>query len=470
MRKPGSLFSGRKVGGIVLALAALLPLTVRAASCGTLPATYPVTAGPSGVLNVGGGSQVNGNDITGSGNSIRMNAVRTSATPSFPALSPSTYPSFSSGTSTSASTVAAGTYATVSVTGTTTFSGGTYYIASLNAGADSKLRLGAGNYYITNANLTGNTVTVTVSGVVNIYIGSNFNTGNSFAMNATGAVGDLRMFLYPNANVSLYASAQMSGVIYGPGGGNNVNLANDVQIKGAIIVNSAIALAGNDSVTLSGANQTVIAAISTCAPIPAPAALWHLDESSWSGTSADVADSGGSGYNGTAISGATTASSSPAIAGNPGTCSYASLNGSSQYVRLPASMPHPGNTFTITAWIRPTAANVTGRIYWDDYRSDGFGLSYGDPGGSRVRFWSRNPSTVWAESTTNLTLNQWYFVAAVMDAVTSQTMTLMIYDSSGNLLESQATSRTSFSAGTGDYATSVQRQRRERRADLPLSG
>jgi MSHA biogenesis protein MshQ len=452
MKMPGGLFGVRQVATIAMALAVMLPLTGRAASCGLLPATYPVTAGASGVLNVGAGSQVNSTDITGSGNSIQMSAVRTNATPSFPALSPSTYPSFSSSTTTSASTVAAGTYSTVSVTGTTTFTGGTYYISSLTAGANTTLRFGAGTYYITTATLTGNTVSVTVSGVVNIYVGSNFNTGSGFSMNTAGTVSNLRIFLYPNANVSLAASAQISGMIYGPGGGNNVNLAKDVQMKGAIIVNSAIALAGSDGITLSKADQTAVAAISTCPSVPTPVSLWHLDESSWSGKSADVVDSGASGYNGTAISGASTASSLPPIAGNPGTCSYASLDGSSQYIQLPASMPHPGSTFTITAWIRPKSANLTGRIYWDDFNSDGFGLSYGDPGGSRVRFWSRNPSTTWAESTTDLKLDQWYFVAAVMDAVTSQAMTLLIYDSSGNLLESQSTSRTSFSAGTGKYA------------------
>jgi MSHA biogenesis protein MshQ len=84
-----------------------------------------------------------------------------------------------------------------------------------------------------------------------------------------------------------------------------------------------------------------------------PKALWHLDDNSWSGVAGEVVDSSGNGYGGTAMHGATTTGVSPAIVGTSGTCIYGAFNGSTQYLQMPTSLAHVGNTFTITAWIRP---------------------------------------------------------------------------------------------------------------------
>ena len=69
----------------------------------------------------------------------------------------------------------------------------------------------------------------------------------------------------------------------------------------------------------------------------AAVALWHLDEGSWSGTAGEVTDSSGNGYHGIAEHGATTAGSSPALSGSPGTCFYGAFNGSTHYVQLPST-------------------------------------------------------------------------------------------------------------------------------------
>jgi hypothetical protein len=75
------------------------------------------------------------------------------------------------------------------------------------------------------------------------------------------------------------------------------------------------------------------------------------------------------------------------------------------------------------------------------------------PGPNKVRFYSRSPSLVNLDSAVSLTLNTWYFVAAVMDASTAHTMTLYIYSATGTLLDTETAARTTFSAGTGSYAT-----------------
>jgi len=188
----------------------------------------------------------------------------------------------------------------------------------------------------------------------------------------------------------------------------------------------------------------------------APLAVWHTDETAWTGVAGEVLDSSGNGYNGVAVNGATTAGASPAISGANGTCYYGSFNGSSQYVQLPTSLGHLGSTMTITTWIRPTSASA-GRIYWDDYNYDGYALSFNDPGSNRIRFYSRlsQSSTNFnnVDSAISLTIGQWYFVAITMDALSAQTMTILVYNANGTLLDSETAAKTSFQAGTGPYST-----------------
>jgi len=183
-----------------------------------------------------------------------------------------------------------------------------------------------------------------------------------------------------------------------------------------------------------------------------PAALWHFDESTWNGTAGEVQDSGGSGYNAVAAHGAAPIGTSPPLSGSPGTCNYGTFNGSTQYVEMPGTLPRVGNEFTVTAWIKPTA-NQVGRIWMDDENYNGYGLSFYDSGSAKLRIYSRQPSTVYVDSSITLTLNTWYFVALVSDVTIGQGWYLIVFDSSGNRLDTVSLSRSSFSAGTGAHVT-----------------
>jgi MSHA biogenesis protein MshQ len=190
---------------------------------------------------------------------------------------------------------------------------------------------------------------------------------------------------------------------------------------------------------------------------PTPLAQWHMDQSSWSGTSGEVVDSSGNGYNGVAEHGATTNGVTPALSGTPGTCFYGTFNGSTQYVQLPTSLPHLGTNSTITAWIQPTAAGTAGyggRIFWDDYNLNGFLLSFGDPGNNELTIVTRGNYN-YVDSTISLTVNSWYFVVAEFSTSGSTYyIYLKVYDASGTLLDSESSSKTaSWSPGTGPYAT-----------------
>ncbi len=191
--------------------------------------------------------------------------------------------------------------------------------------------------------------------------------------------------------------------------------------------------------------------------LPAPSAVWHSDEPSWSGASGEVVDSSGNGYNGAAVHGATTAGTSPALSGSPGTCFYGTYDGATQYVQLPSTLPHIGNDATITAWIRPTSnagAGNAGRIFSDDYGHDGYAFSFGDPGNNQLRIFLRQSGSI-VNSAYSLSVNTWYFVVA--DFYTSggsYNVVLYIFSQSGALLDTESTSGSgSWSPGTGAYAT-----------------
>jgi MSHA biogenesis protein MshQ len=91
-----------------------------------------------------------------------------------------------------------------------------------------------------------------------------------------------------------------------------------------------------------------------------------------------------------------------------------------------------------------------GRIIADDENANGWGLSFNDDGGNTLHFYSNNPSFS-VDSTLALTLNQWYFVAAIQTTIQGyQYLFLFIFDASGNLLGNTGNATASaFGASTG---------------------
>lgn len=146
-------------------------------------------------------------------------------------------------------------------------------------------------------------------------------------------------------------------------------------------------------------------------------AQWNMDEAAWNGTANEVVDSSGKNYHGTATNGATTATTTPAIAGSPGTCAYGSFDGNNDYVAL-NTFPNLTDSFTITGWIRANRITGSQRIFADDQsNSGGYALSLGDGGAGRLRFLSRSVSPVNLDSGVVIAAGTWYHVAAVHDAV-----------------------------------------------------
>ncbi|MDP2170312.1 MAG: LamG domain-containing protein [Rhodocyclaceae bacterium] len=196
-------------------------------------------------------------------------------------------------------------------------------------------------------------------------------------------------------------------------------------------------------------------------------AYYAMNESSWNGTANEVADSSGNAttYPGTAASlNATkpsTASATPAIAGNPGTCRYGVFNRTNKdYVALPAGFQNlgaSGGAFTIAAWIRTTNNTLPGqRIFVDDENNTGgFGFSLADGGNGMLRFFTRGtPSALILDTANVIANNTWYFVAAVAD-VPNKTKRIHVYSAAGVLLANVSASWTEASFGSDAGIASI---------------
>lgn len=117
-----------------------------------------------------------------------------------------------------------------------------------------------------------------------------------------------------------------------------------------------------------------------------PLVDFHMDECSWNGTSGEVIDSTGNGYDGTATGGAVTGDTDPLL------CRYGDLTGTG-YVRMPSTVPLP-STWTMTTWVKfpldatdHTAVGSYGNVYVlaSVSGTGDLGLLY-DSGGTDIRW------------------------------------------------------------------------------------
>ena len=212
--------------------------------------------------------------------------------------------------------------------------------------------------------------------------------------------------------------------------------------SGGVISNAIVSNVGTPAVSATAATVTAYA----------PLADYRMDEASWNSTAGEVMDNSGNGNNARAYNSASTASSSRALTGDPGTCGYGVFdNGagiSAGYIQTP--LPNLTGNFTITAWVRTTNNAVTGqRILIDDQNNtNGYGLSLADGTTGRLRFYSRGIGPISFDSTYTIANNTWYFVAAVADFA-SKRRSIYIYNQSGALLNVS----TEAAAWTGTWGT-----------------
>jgi MSHA biogenesis protein MshQ len=210
--------------------------------------------------------------------------------------------------------------------------------------------------------------------------------------------------------------------------------------------------------TISATDGAVAGVASSSFTVSAPLLHYAMDEGAWTGAAGEVVDDSGNGYNGTATNGAATSAVSPAIAGSPGTCGYGAFARTSRnYVAVPASFPNLAGSFTVAAWIRTTDNGQSGqRVMIDDQsNTQGWGLSLGDGGVGRLRFYSRGtPSALILDTPSVIANNTWYFVAAVADTG-AKTKHIYVFDQAGALLSQVSASWTEASFGSDAGPASI---------------
>ncbi|HWA36919.1 MAG TPA: DUF6701 domain-containing protein [Burkholderiales bacterium] len=189
-------------------------------------------------------------------------------------------------------------------------------------------------------------------------------------------------------------------------------------------------------------------------------ASWRMDQYSWNGTTNEVIDSGAGGggpFHGTAaglaVTKPTTSAGSPAIAGSPGTCQYGVFDRNNKdYVAVAAGFPNltaSTGSFTIAAWIRTTANNLSGqRIVVDDESNatpGGWAFSLGDGGAGALRFFYRDGATLILDTPGVVASNTWVYVAAVVSlaaGANASRVTLYAYSAGGAQLTATTTTFT----------------------------
>ena len=177
----------------------------------------------------------------------------------------------------------------------------------------------------------------------------------------------------------------------------------------------------------------------------APLADYHFDECYWDGSSGEVVDASGNGYNGTAKNGVAT------VAG--GQVCRAGKFADDGYVVLPG-FPDFTTAFTITAWIKTVDNSQPGqRVFADDENnSHGYALSLGDGGAGRLRFYSWGVSPVVLDTPSVINNDIWYFVAAVADIVNHQRH-VYVYAVDGTLINHTSSSFTGSWGTDGGLAS-----------------
>jgi len=260
-------------------------------TCGPIPSTYPIySAGDdldidnnvtidlgSGAIAVEEGDN-NGNVID---TTLPADNNVTDATQTLPTIEPPTFPATGSvdvdvtaGTTQTIDVTdnppGDGTYDNIDVNDNATLNftgGGPFYIDRLRIEDTATVNFDAGTYFIDQLQVRDDDATINVNGAVRLFIGDHFTTGNNddrLSVNAGGAVSDLVVFLYPNAEFDMDGEdLDFTGVIYGPNSGD-IKIDDNSTITGAIIGGDEVELDDDVSIIYTPAIAAAVASITTC--------------------------------------------------------------------------------------------------------------------------------------------------------------------------------------------------------------
>jgi len=222
---------------------------------------------------------------------------------------------------------------------------------------------------------------------------------------------------------------------------------------------------GNDAVLNKGSSSSNT---HTCPNL----ADYQFDESTWTGATGEIIDSGPNAYNASSklanisLNRATPFSSTSKI--NPvrtpssaGTCNFGVFdrttpdfinNATYTYAELPTSFPKMNSSFTFMAWVNTSNASQSGqRVFVTDDADDGWGLSIGDNTPGSIRFFNRKITSTGAVTGANgsyfscgvfcldtsavIASNTWYYLVLRVDTA-AKSVTINVYNQAGTSLAS----------------------------------
>ncbi|WP_417683160.1 DUF6701 domain-containing protein [Pseudidiomarina aquimaris] len=244
-------------------------------------------------FNYGNNSEINDNQIDGSGNTPTPVGQVDTVDLQFPPLSPTSFPSAQTGGAdlSNATNIAPGSYGTISTSkqrGATPFvsfsGGGTYYIEELIFdGRDSEAQLGPGDYFIERLDLDNNSyLNIVPQGRVRLYVRDYIIGDNNIFVNSSGPVSDMLVYLYDNAYVDLgnfneggasNTVINFNGLIYSPFASTSVTLGNNNNYQGAILTPGTVNVGNNTSFNYSPEVQDELIDAVGCSP---QASIHHL--------------------------------------------------------------------------------------------------------------------------------------------------------------------------------------------------
>ncbi|NVJ61785.1 MAG: LamG domain-containing protein [Gammaproteobacteria bacterium] len=216
-----------------------------------------------------------------------------------------------------------------------------------------------------------------------------FDTGTQLTLSNTFNDGSWHHLAWVrtrgNSQTCLYIDSSLQGCVTHTNGANFLDIANNGLLVGQeqdsieggfdstqawnglidelLVFNTALSASSVSSIytnQLAGNNWDGSARVCPT-PIPEPIAEWRMDEAGWIGATGEVQDQTVNNLDLTAFNGALNLNTTPAIAGDPGTCYYGDFNGTNQYLEI-ADNPllDIANNLTITTWINPRALPGSG--------------------------------------------------------------------------------------------------------------
>ncbi|WP_429109796.1 DUF6701 domain-containing protein [Aeromonas veronii] len=213
--------------------------------------------------------------------------------------------------------------------------------------------------------------------------------------------------------------------------------SNNITVTNSTVYGNLTAATNNAGGVVNVNNSSVTG---TCLPVsnpvnacvPAPVALYQLEESKWTGVAGEVKNAVADVLHGRAMRGAKTNTVSPALpanANNLGTCGYGEFTGSNnQYIEVPHDARLSfSNQLTVSAWVYPVSLPSAGNLY-SIVSKDGNYEFHLDSQGRVFWYWERSSGVNQTLTTnTKIPLNTWSHIVIRYDAMAANNQRQKIY-------------------------------------------